>query len=88
MTIHPFQGVPPSVLGVKLKRGLYVFWLFFKIDLCSATSMESSPRDLSNDVAERGSILNNNQNTHYSLIFLGRPMLSYINRKFSSRPFE
>jgi len=27
--------------------------------------MESSRRDLLNDVAERGSILKNNQNTHY-----------------------
>jgi len=29
--------------------------LFFKIDLCSATSMESSCRDLSNDMAEHRS---------------------------------
>ena len=28
--------------------------LFFKIDLCSATSMESSRQDLLNGVAERG----------------------------------
>ena len=44
-----------SVLDVRPKRGLYVFWLFFKIDLCSAKSMESSRRDLLNDVAEQGS---------------------------------
>jgi len=48
---------------------VYVFSLFFKIDLCSATSIESSRQDLSNYVAEHGPILKNNQNTHYSLIF-------------------
>jgi len=36
---------------MKLKRGC-VFWSFFKIDLCSATFMESSHRDLLNDMAE------------------------------------
>jgi len=39
--------------------------LFFKIHLCSTTSMESSRRDLLNDVAEHMSILKNDQNTHY-----------------------
>jgi len=33
---------------------------FFKIDICSVTSMESSRRDLLNDMAERVPILKNN----------------------------
>jgi len=36
---------------------------FFKIDLCSATSIESSRRDLLNDMAEHRLILKNEQNT-------------------------
>jgi len=39
--------------------------LLSKIDLCSATSTESSRRDLSNDMGEHGPILKNNQITHY-----------------------
>jgi len=39
--------------------------LFFNTDLCSATSMESSHRDLRNDMAEHRSILENKQNTPY-----------------------
>ena len=57
------------MLGVKLKRRWYVFWPLFKVDLCSATSMESSRRDLFNDMAEHGAILKNDQNTHHSFIF-------------------
>ena len=59
---------------------MVVFWLFFKIDLCSATSIERSRRDLLNDVAELSSTLKmtindvaepsstlkNNQRTYYS----------------------
>jgi len=48
----PVPGNAIPVLGVKLTRGKCIFWLFFKVDLCSATSMESSLRDLSNDVVE------------------------------------
>jgi len=59
-------GSDIPVLGVIPKRGCYVFWLFFKIGLCSAISFERSRRELSIDVAERRSILKNNQNTHYS----------------------
>jgi len=62
--------------------------LFFKIDLCSATSMESSRRDLLNDMAEHRPILKHDKNTHYSLIFQDRPMFSHINGKLSPRPFE
>jgi len=45
------------VVGVKLKRGYYVFWLFFKIEVCSAPSFKRSRRKLSIDVAEHRSIL-------------------------------
>jgi len=50
--------------------------------------MESSRRDLLNDVAEHKSILKNNQNTLYSLIFKDRPMVSHINGQLSPTPFE
>jgi len=53
------------VLGVKIKRAVRVS-LIFMIDLSSATSMESSPRDLLNDMAEHKSILNYpKNNTNY-----------------------
>ena len=41
--------------------------LFFDIDLCSATSIESSRRDLLNDMTEHRPILKNNQNTYYNV---------------------
>jgi len=52
--------------------------------------MESSRRDLSNDMAEQKSILKNknNQNTPYTLIFHDINMVSHINGKLSPRPFE
>jgi len=55
--------------------GMYLFWvwiwnggsdyfdIFFNIELCSATSMESSRRDLLNDNDRH--ILKNNQNTYH-----------------------
>ena len=75
-----------TCFGCDTKTG--VFWLFFMIDLCSATSMESSRRGLLNDQAEHRPILKSNQNTHYSLCFGDRPMFSSSNGKFSPRPFE
>jgi len=57
----PVLGNSIPVLDVKLKRG-YVFWIFFKIDLCSATSFERSRRELSIDVAEHRSMLRSYQN--------------------------
>ena len=42
-----------------------MFWLFFKVDLCSATSLKRSRRELSIDVADHGSTLKNNQNKYY-----------------------
>jgi len=61
---------------------------FSKLDLCSATSMESSRRDLLNDMAKHRSTLKNNQSTLYSFIFQVRPMFSHINGELSPRPFE
>jgi len=43
-----------------VKRNLVV-----NIDLCSATSMESSRRDLLNDLAEHRPIMKINQNTYH-----------------------
>ena len=59
----PVLGNPIPVLGVKPKRGYYVFWLFFKIGACSGISFKRSRRELSIDVAEHRSILKNVQNT-------------------------
>jgi len=47
------------VLGVKPIRGWYVFWIFFKITLRSALKLKWSRRELSIDVAEHISILEN-----------------------------
>jgi len=83
-----FRECYTHVLGVQLNRRKYVFWLFYNIGLCSATSMESSRRDLLNVMAEHRSIFKNSQNTHNSFIFLDRPMFSHINGKLSLRPFK
>jgi len=56
------------VLGVKPKRGWYVFWLFFKMEQCSAISFKRSRRELSIDVAEHRSMLKYHENTHYPLL--------------------
>jgi len=64
-TKTPVLGNAIPVLGVKLKRAYNVFSLFFNIDLCTATSFERFRRELPIDMAERRSILKNNQNTHY-----------------------
>jgi len=46
-----------------IKRGWYVFWLFFKIGVYSAISFKR--RGLSIDVAEHRSTMKNYPNTHY-----------------------
>jgi len=51
----------------------YVFWSVFKIDLCSAKSMESSRRDLLNDMTEHMSNLKNNQNTYHPRVLVSYP---------------
>ena len=66
----PVLGNTIPVLGVKLKRGCYVFWLFSKIALCSVISFKRYRRELSIDVAELGSMLKNYQNTHYPRLVL------------------
>ena len=58
------MGYAKPVLDTKLQRGHYVLWYFFNIDLCSATSMESSRRDLANDMAEHNPILKSNIKTY------------------------
>jgi len=58
-----------TCFGCETKTGKVLFWLFFKIDLCSASSSKRSRQELSIDTAEHMSILKNYQNTHYSLIF-------------------
>jgi len=40
------------VLGMKPKQGVVLFWLFFKVDLCSALSFKRYRRELSFDEAE------------------------------------
>ena len=61
----PVLGNAIPVLSMKLKRGQCVFWQFFNIDLCSATSIESSCRDLLIDQPEHWPILKNNLNTYH-----------------------
>jgi len=53
----------------KNKTEVVVFWLFFKIDLCSATLYKSSRRELSIDVAEHRSILNSKGVVRILIIF-------------------
>ena len=58
------------VLGLKIKRGLYLFRSFF--NLCSTTSMKSPSREYLNYVAGRRSILKNNHYTYYPWRFYTR----------------
>jgi len=83
----PVLGDAIPILDVKLKRE-YVFWLFFKIGLCAATSFERSWRELSIDVAEHGSILENKGVVRILVIFQDRPMFSHIIRKVLARAFH
>jgi len=65
-----------------------MFWLFFKIDLFSATSFKRSRRELSIDMAEHRSILKNREVVRILGIFQGRPMFSHIIQKVSARAFH
>jgi len=76
------MGLPWKIIEIRTTPSV------FEIDLCSATSMESSRRGLLNDMAKHGATLENNRNTHYSLSFRDGPMFSHINGKLSPRPFE
>ena len=71
------------VLGVKLKR-----LSSFKVDLCSATSFKRSRRELSIDVAEHRSILENKGEVRIFVIFQDRSVFSHINQKVSARAFH
>jgi len=51
-TKRPFHKVLHLFWTRKLKQGQHVFWLFFKMDPCSAISIESFRRDLLNGLAE------------------------------------
>ena len=66
----------------------YVFWLFFKIGLCSATPFKRCRRELPIDVADHRSILKNKGVMRIVVIFQGRPFFSHINGKLSPRAFE
>jgi len=81
-------GNAVTVLGMKPKRGCYVFRLFFKMGLCSAISFKRSRRELSIDVAEHRSILKNKGVERILVIFQDRPMFSHIIRKVSARAFH
>jgi len=60
----PCFGKCYTCFGCETKTGV-VRKLFFKLGLCSAISFERSRRELSIDVAEHRSVLENDQNTLY-----------------------
>jgi len=74
-------------LGIKLKRGFYVFWLFFQIGMCSPISFKRSRRELSIDMAEYRSILKNKGVLRMLVILQDRPIISHIILKVSARCF-
>jgi len=76
------------VLGVKLKWGWYVFWLFFRIGQCSAISFKRFRREVSIDVAEHRSIVKNKGALRVLVIFQDRPVFSHIISKVSARAFH
>jgi len=86
-TKKQFWGIVP-VLGVKPKRGWYVFGLFFKINQSSFISFKRSRRELSIDVAEHRSILKNKGEMRNLIIFQDSPMFSHIIQKVSARAFH
>jgi len=65
-TKHLFQGVLSSFgCENKTRDSTYLMVYFSKTDLCSSRSMESSRRDLFNDMAERRTISKYNQGSVY-----------------------
>jgi len=65
-------------MSISPKIKIHTTPLFFKIDLCSATSMESSRHDLSNDVAEHRPGLKYIQITHcYCVIFTPKAGMAF-----------
>jgi len=76
-------------MGLSLKiREWCVFWLFFKIDQCSAISFKKYLRELSIDMAEHGSIFKNKGVVRVLVILQDRPMFSHVIQKDSARAFR
>jgi len=65
---NPVMGNAIPVLGVKLKRGWYLFCIFLEIGLRSAISFKRSRRELSIDMAEHRSWFKNYRNTLYHVL--------------------
>jgi len=59
-------------------KGVVLIWSVFKIDLCSVIPFKRSRRELSIDVAEHMSILNNWGVVLNLVIFQDRSMFSHI----------
>jgi len=57
--LKPRFGECCTCFGCEIQTGVCIFWLFFKIGLCSALSFERYRQELSIDVAEHRSILKN-----------------------------
>jgi len=75
----PVLRIDVPVLGVKLIKLGDVDWLFSKIDSCSAISFKRYRRELFIDVAERTTILKNNQNTYYpSFSFTSKTHIAFL----------
>ena len=79
--VHSKKETP--VLGsvvpdLDMKRGYYVFWLVFEINLCSAIPFKRSRRELSINVAEHRSIFKNKGVMRIMFIFQDRPVFSHI----------
>jgi len=87
-TNPPVLGNAIPVLGVKPKRGWYVFRSFFKMGLCLAISFKRSRWELSIDVAGHRSILKNKGIVRILAIFQDGPMFSHIIQKVSARAFH
>jgi len=86
-TKTPFWGTLNTCFGCKNKTRV-VFWLLFKIGLCSAISFKRSRRELSIDVAEHRPILKNKGAVRILVIFQYRPMFCHIIQKVSARGFH
>jgi len=72
-----------TCFGRETKMGVVRISVIFKMDLGSATSMESSRRDLSKDMAEERCILKNNQNKHHPRFgFTPKAGIAYPKRVF------
>jgi len=85
------KSFPLMWLNIALSRKTTeqcVFWLFFKMELCLATSFKRSRRELSIDVAVHSSFLKSKGAMRILDIFQDRPMFNHINQKVSARAFH